>query len=166
MTNVKPDTPIERQFTGWHMLTVMVLFFGVIFGVNAFMAASAIGTWTGLVVENSYVASQEFNGKLANARAQDAMGWQGGFDYRDGEVVFTLVDGNGAPLAAEIVTADLSRPIGIAGDRTLTLVRAADGTYRAETALASGVWNAAIIATFDGQPDYEHRARLIVGGAK
>lgn len=151
----------QREFTGWHMLGVLVLFFGTIIGVNIWLAIEATTSWTGLVVENSYVASQEFNTKLANARAQDAMGWQGGFAYEDGQVRFTLVDGEGKPIRATSVTVALSRPIGTHGDQTLTLNPLVDGSYGAMVDLIPGAWNAHILATFDGQPDYEHNARLI-----
>ena len=46
------------EFTGYHMLGVLVLYFGTIITVNLVMARFAITTWTGLVVENTYVASQ------------------------------------------------------------------------------------------------------------
>ena len=51
-------------FSGRHMLLTMLAFFGVIIGVNLTMAWFARSSWTGLVVENSYVASQEFNAKM------------------------------------------------------------------------------------------------------
>ena len=145
------------------MLAIMVAFFGVIISVNVFMAGSAIRTWTGLVVENSYVASQQFNTKLTNARQQAAMGWQGGLVYDENELRFTLNDGEGMPLMAQNVSIALSRPIGTKGDQQLTLTQSKDGSYIAPVTLASGVWNAAIVVSFDDQADYEHHARLNVG---
>ena len=62
------------EFTGRHMLAAMLAFFGVIIAVNITMAVFAQTSWTGFVVRNSYVASQEFNGKVAAARAQAALG--------------------------------------------------------------------------------------------
>ncbi len=53
----------SKEFTGRHMWLLAVSFFGVIISVNIVMAVSAARTWTGLVVENSYVASQEFQGR-------------------------------------------------------------------------------------------------------
>jgi len=158
-----PSPKAQREFTGWHMLTIMVVFFGVIFSVNLFMATSAVRTWTGLVVENSYVASQQFNTKLANARDQAAKGWQGGLEYGAGTLTFTLVDGDGAALTAQSVTIAMSRPIGTKGDQTLHLTQSANGSYSAPVELQTGVWNAAIMVDFADQPDYEHRARLNVG---
>lgn len=165
MTNPDPRTR-EARFTGWHMLFLMLAFFGVIFSVNFFMAFSASRTWTGLVVQNSYVASQQFNTKLANARAQAEMGWQGGLDYADGGLVFHLTDAVGQPLPALGVTIALNRPIGVAGDQSHQLVQRPDGRWFAPVLLQTGVWNAQIVASFADQADYEHHARLTVGGGE
>ena len=153
--------PQKGEFTGKHMLAVIVAFFAVIIGVNIVMATVAIGSWTGLVVENSYVASQKYNDKLAVAHARDALGWKGGMDYRNGELVFTLIDGNGAPVALDGVSVEVSRPIGVEGDRIVDLALAEDGSHRLAIDLDEGVWNAAIVAHVSGEADYEHRARLL-----
>ncbi len=60
----------QKPLTGWHVLAMLVAFFGVIIGVNLTMAYFANSTWSGLVVANGYVASQSFDKDLARARAQ------------------------------------------------------------------------------------------------
>ncbi len=62
------------EFTGWHMLAITLLFFGTIIAVNVTLAVYANRSWTGLVVENSYVASQHFNELLAEQRQQAELG--------------------------------------------------------------------------------------------
>ncbi|TIS18850.1 MAG: cytochrome oxidase, partial [Mesorhizobium sp.] len=57
------DTQKPREFTGRHMLISILAFFAVVIGVNLTMATFAHRSWTGLVVENTYVASQQFNGR-------------------------------------------------------------------------------------------------------
>ena len=59
--NTRERKPAE--FTGRHMLAIMLAFFGVIIAVNLVMATLASKSWTGLVVKNTYVASQQFNRK-------------------------------------------------------------------------------------------------------
>ena len=167
MTQYKyPKSKQPGEFTGFHMLVIMVLFFGVIISVNVFMAVSAMRSWTGLVVKNSYVASQQFNTKLTIARAQTEAGWQGALEYADGVLRFILNDGDGVPLVADVVEIAISRPIGVVGDQTLLLRQTHDGSYEELIQLAPGAWNAAIIVKFPDQPDYEHRARLTIGRAK
>jgi len=159
-------TRTPGEFTGWHMLAILIAFFGVVIAVNVYMSWSAISTWTGLVVENSYVASQEFNAKLKTANARIAAGWRGGLAYDEGKLVFTLVDAKGAPVALGTVTVEVNRPVGVTGDRTLTLEKQADGSHTVATALDDGVWNAEIAAEVPGETVYEHHARLIVGAAQ
>ena len=49
---------MTRKFTGWHMTAILVGFFAIVISVNLFMARAAIGSFGGVVVDNSYVASQ------------------------------------------------------------------------------------------------------------
>lgn len=156
------QAPRAGEFTGRHMLLILVAFFTVVIGVNVAMSVAAVTSWTGLVVENSYVASQEFNGKLQVAHQRDALGWKGGMAYEAGELVFSLVGKDGAPIPLGDVTVEVSRPIGTKGDRTVNLALADDGTHRIGISLDKGIWNAAIVARVPGEADYEHRARLLV----
>ncbi|MCB1518814.1 MAG: FixH family protein [Hyphomicrobiaceae bacterium] len=153
--------PSGKPFTGWHMLGVVFLFFGVIIAVNIFMAFKAISTWTGLEVENSYVASQEFNTKLAASRAQHALNWNVNLHYADGHLNFALTDEDGNALHPDNVTVALTRPVGVHEDRTLVLTEDGD-FYRAEDVVPEGVWNALINADVEGYPSFEYRARLFV----
>lgn len=66
---------IARRFTGLHMTALLCGFFGVVIAVNMVMATFAVRTFGGVVVENSYVASQKYNGWLAEARRQEKLGW-------------------------------------------------------------------------------------------
>ncbi|MFZ4382234.1 MAG: FixH family protein, partial [Sandarakinorhabdus sp.] len=68
-------TTQARPFTGRSFAIIIVGFFGVVVAVNITMARLASGTFGGTVVDNSYVASQKYNGWLAQARAQDRLGW-------------------------------------------------------------------------------------------
>ena len=57
----------DHPFTGRHMLAGHPRVLRPIIAVNVAMVVAATGTWPGLVVENSYVASQDFN-ELARKR--------------------------------------------------------------------------------------------------
>lgn len=154
---VKP----QRTFTGRHMLVVILAFFATVVGVNLTMAVLATQSWTGLVVTNSYVASQNYNELLAAARRQDALGWTGSLDYDDGHLAFTLTDDAGRPVRVLDASARISRPTHERDDRTITLAAAANG-YEAEATLAAGIWNVDVIARRDDAPAYRARFRLAV----
>lgn len=134
-----------REFTGRHMLAIMLAFFGVIIAVNLTMATLARTSWAGLVVQNTYVASQEFNQKAEEGREQAALGWQAELSIRDGVLRFALADAEGRPVRLAGGSATLHRPVGAADDMTVTLAAAGDAL---ETPLAveDGAWIVEVLA--------------------
>jgi len=138
------------EFTGWHMVGVMGLFFGTIISVNMFLAYSAGSTWTGLVVENTYVESQHFNEKSTEYQRQAALGWHAETSYSDGVFSAELKDVDGTPIATSDVTVGLGRPVHEGDDRSLLMLPSGPGTYTVATDLGAGVWEAHLIVSQDG----------------
>ncbi len=164
-----PTTKSEEsrfRFTGWHMLGVMMLFFGTIIAVNAVMAWSAISSWSGLVVQNTYVASQEFNGKVEKAKAFAASGFAGELTIADGRVRYRLHDAGGAPVAADEVTVTFKRPTDEREDFRLALVADGAGNYSAARTLPEGQWIADIASVRGGQAIFHQTIRTVVAGGR
>lgn len=151
-----------RPFTGYHMLAWIITFFAIVIGVNITMAYYANSTWSGLVVENSYVASQEFNGKLADVAAQDALGWQGKLSATSGIIAFALTARDGSVVAANSVNVTMRRPVTDTADFTLALTKAQDGTWSAPHALADGSWIAEVDVASDTFKGWRDTLRLTV----
>ena len=122
---------MTNRTSGWHMTGILVAFFGTVIAVNVTMATFAVRTFGGTVVENSYVASQEFNGWLKAARKQQELGWNvtSGLDPQRHVIVTTNVDG------AE-VTGFARHPLGRAPDVPLAFGHG----MRSDRALPSGRW--------------------------
>lgn len=154
-------------FTGWHMLGVMVLFFGTIITVNLIMAWNASHSWSGLVVQNTYVASQQFNGKVAEAKALAASGIKGELTIESGRVAYRVVDAKGAPVIADEVSAVFKRPVDEREDFTLALEPAGPGLFTAESDMPAGQWVVDIGTRKDGRKVFHQTVRTVVsGGAK
>ncbi|WP_027169479.1 FixH family protein [Mesorhizobium sp. WSM3224] len=117
-----------REFTGKHMLLVIVSFFAVVIGVNVTMATLAQTSWTGLVVENTYVASQQFNEEARKGKAQAALGWTGKLTVASGEVRYSLADSKGKPVPLHGVRMLFRHPAYEAEDEALTLAAVSGGT--------------------------------------
>ncbi|MFN3231161.1 MAG: FixH family protein [Alphaproteobacteria bacterium] len=149
-----------KEFTGKHMLLSILAFFGVIVAVNLTLAFFATGSWTGLIVKNSYVASQEYNDVLEAAKAQDAMGWSSQADYADGVVSFRLQDKTGNAVTGWQVKASLTRPTHENDDHGLTLAAMGDGGYQGVVELAPGAWNLEIDAVSSTGQTYRQIYRL------
>lgn len=161
----KSEVPRFR-FTGWHMLGVMVLFFGTIITVNVVMAWNAVSSWSGLVVQNTYVASQEFNGKVEKARAFAASGLVGELVIAGGRVRYRLHDAQGAPVFADAVTVTFKRPTDEREDFRLALVVEGAGNYAATRTLPEGQWIADIASVRDGQAIFHQTIRTVVAGGR
>ncbi len=124
-------------FTGRHFTVIMVLFFGVVIAVNLVMARAASTTFGGVVVENSYVASQQFNTWLNQAAKEKTLGWSATAErLADGRVAVSL---NGAPVDASL-SAVARHPLGRAPDRALAFARQADGRFVSASSLPAGRW--------------------------
>lgn len=152
----------QMQFTGRHMLAIMLSFFGVIIAVNLVMATFASTSWTGLVVKNSYVASQQFNRKAEEGRQQAALGWTGKLTIADGEIRYALANRTGTAVAMREVQAFLRRPAHEGEDQKVVLQRAADGLFEARHSVRDGIWIVEIDAVTDAQKPYREVRRVVV----
>lgn len=152
MTTAQP-----KEFTGRKMLLVMVSFFAVIISVNVFMAYSAVSTFPGLEVENSYVASQQFNERAA---AQRALGWELSVTREANELVLDLRDSDGEVTPASI-SATIGRPTFSGDDQELSF-RLVGENYRAEAELAPGPWRLFLDVVAQDGTLYKKRIHLVV----
>lgn len=125
------------EFTGRHMAIIMAAGFGIVIAVNAVMASLAIGGFHGVVVDNSYVASQKFNGWLDEADKARALGWRVQPERAaDGHV---LLRTSGVPRSIRLVAA-LRRPLGEKAHADLTFTPVSEGVWRSDQAIAQGRW--------------------------
>lgn len=156
---------LPKRFTGWHMLMIMVSFFAVVFIVNGVLVFSALHSWTGLVVENSYVASQSFDAdteRLAAARKD----LRHQLHFQDGELKLQLKTVDGSPANATDIKIEIGRPADNSQDQALALIADGPGNYFATTKLAGGVWTGNIKGRLNGSSDIVLPFRLIVDGVK
>lgn len=154
--------PVEGEFTGRHMLYIMIAFFGVVIAVNVAMAMVASRSWTGLVVENSYVASQHFNEELAAAREQEKLGWQSALAVTGRSARVRITFDEGEAVTGLSVQLGLSRPTYEADDQVVQMSETAPGEYAAEVSLKPGAWNAELTAQTRSGKRYRKIHRLIV----
>lgn len=156
------ETTVSKEFTGYHMFAVIALFFGVIITVNLTLAFFAANSWTGLVVENSYVASQFFDEDKRIREQQLALGWQSEFSYERGVFTLDLVDVNGSVVRADRIDVKLGRPVHETDDVSLTLSQGIETSYTANVDLGAGVWQADMTAYLEGQIIWTNPVRFVV----
>lgn len=139
--------PSGKQFTGKHMLLVLFAFFGTIIAVNLVLSWFAVGTWSGLVAKNGYVASRDFKKhEIANAK-QTSLGWATKLEYSSSGISVKIHDKTGAPVNDLNLVADIRRPTTEKFDMPLVLTPVASGEYRINTKIAPGQWMLNLRAT-------------------
>lgn len=155
MTDAKP-------LTGRKVFLIVASAFGVIIAVNLVMAWSAVSTFPGLEVRNSYVASQGFNDRLA---AQRALGWTMAVEQTGDRVTLVFTDADGAPVPVDTVEAFVARTTHTRDDTPLALARSGN-RFSAPVDLAPGNWNIHVTArSVDGR-EFAQRVPLRVRGVQ
>ena len=152
--------PRERQLTGWHVLAIFVGAFGIIIGVNVYMAVNAVRTFPGLEVSSSYADSQDFDLRL---EAQEALGWvaEVELDAEAGILTLHLNDEAGRPVAPAELQALLTRPTNQEEDQQLTLSRNA-GAFTAPVAISPGRWRLRLTGEARDGTAYRHNITFTV----
>ena len=156
-----------RQLTGRMVLAMMVAFFAVIIGVNAFMAHEALSTFRGVDADSAYKAGQQFEQEVAAAQAQEAEHWQ--VDAKvtaavDGAVLLdvSVRDAFGKPPSGLAATALFARPIDRRLDRSMAVNEDAPGHFHGNAVIAAGQWD--LILEFSRQGDrlFRSKNRVII----
>lgn len=129
-----------RGFTGRHMLATMLAFFGTIIAVNMTMATLATRSFGGTVVDNSYVATRNYNRWLEEAREQEALGWRSAVALDAERRITVTLHQDEAALAGARLTAVARHPVGRADDVAIAFAEIAPGRFRSLGPLPAGRW--------------------------
>jgi nitrogen fixation protein FixH len=147
----------ERQLTGRHVFLIFAGAFGMIIAVNLVLAYSAVSTFPGLEVKNSYVASQEFNERKA---AQEALGWEVRATHGGGVLRLTITDAEGQPVRVASLDATVGRATHVADDQRPEFHFDGRG-YVAPVTLAPGNWNVRMVAEASDGTAFQQRVVLV-----
>jgi nitrogen fixation protein FixH len=128
---------MTREFTGWHMLGLMVGGFGIIIAVNLTLAWNAVATFPGLETRNSYVISQQFQ---ADRAAQDALRWDVSAEIEDNVLTVAILDADGNPVQTEVTRATLGRATHTGQDSTPQFTWTGTA-WSAPVTAGEGYWN-------------------------
>ncbi|MEE4186939.1 MAG: FixH family protein [Roseobacter sp.] len=149
---------MQKELTGRHVALIFGVCFSVIITVNLTLAFNAVHTFPGLEVKNSYVASQSFD---KDRDAQEALGWSVLAEAREGQLLLSVTDAQGAPVEVAALDATLGRATHVQDDSTPDFTF--DGQrYVAPAQLAPGNWNIRMVAEADDGTIFRQRVILHV----
>ena len=155
----------DRELSGRSVLVMLLAFFAVVFAVNAYFAAAAIQTYSGVVAQEPYRKGLTYNRRIAADERQTALGWTAAVEAdRAGHARLDLASADGRPVTALVVTGTLGRPSTDIADRTVAFIETQPGRYETQgTALDGGSWIVTIAARAGpaaSEPVFQLRRRL------
>lgn len=143
--------------TGRRVWWYFLAFFGFIAAVNAVMVTLAISTHSGIVTEHPYEKGLDYNQVVEAEQQQEALGWKGIINYKNGMLNFTLRDKKNHIITPERATATITRPTQQGMDFTVEL----NGTATAVRLPVNGLWKVQVDAMHEGV-HYQQSKRIVM----
>ena len=164
------DTDFQPQsapITGRKVLLIVLAFFGVIIAANMTMLYFAVNNFAGLVVKNSYVASQNFEADRERARAAPISNWTVDAEPGSDALRLKIADASGDLVVGAALSGVIGRRSHDREDFAAEFVEIEPGLYRAEAALKPSAWRLALsdVASQGVVRTIDFRLSKTVGGA-
>ena len=147
-----------KPLTGRKVLTIALSAFGVIIIANLALVYAAIGSFPGLEVKNTYVASQSFDAERA---AHARLGWSVKTTYEDGALTLVMTDKNGNPAPVDQMQATIGRATHANSDVALDFAQN-QSPYSTSLPLAAGKWELRLNAKSTDGTAFRQRLAIIV----
>jgi len=150
------------------VLVMLVVFFGVVFGVNGLLTTLAIQTLPGTEVDSAYSASLAYEKEITAARDQDARAWKVSAHVQrtaDGRATVQVEahDNKGLPMAGLTFQGRFERPTDRRADQPVGLTDVGGGIYRGSAALiAPGQWDLVLEGDAGGQRMFLSKNRVLL----
>lgn len=176
MSSASPQKTLGQKsegftFTGWHMLFLMVAFFGTIITVNMILVFRAVGSYPGVDTEQSYRQGLAYNDTLEARAQQRRLEWNADVSVTaERKIILILTDKNNLPVRGLTVVGLLKHPTTTELDVELRFTHNAQtGQYEAQLSqdlvgkkwlLTKAVYANANSNTKTGTPVFETRNEL------
>ncbi|HKL69525.1 FixH family protein [Salibaculum sp.] len=144
--------------TGRKVFLIFAGAFAVIISVNLLLAFSAVRTFPGLEVKNSYVASQNWDEERA---AQLALDWTVDAVVRDEMLTLSITDAMGAPVEVQSLSGVFGRATSVKDDQTPAFEFNGEA-YVAPVQTSDGNWNLRLEAVAPDGTDFRQRIVVLV----
>ena len=154
------------QLTGWHVLLILVVFFGVVIAVNVGFIVQAYSTFPGEVTARPYEEGLQFNRTLAKRAEERALGWRATVQATMAQVGrtqlrVTVMGADGKPVRGLVLSGRLERPATEAGALTAAFHETGAGLYDAYLPDTPGAWDLTLRGTDRGGQPFEARRRMV-----
>lgn len=156
------------ELKGWHVLVMLLTFFGITIAVNVVFTTYALSTFSGEDVSKPYLRGLEYNKTLAARAEQAKLRWTASIDVAregasDAVITVSIAGADGQPEGGLAVTALLKRPTDANLDKTVTLDPLGGGQYRGRVSdVVAGQWEIVARAGTGDVPSFEAQRRVML----
>lgn len=158
--------PGGRPLTGRTVLLIILSFFGVILGVNFFMATYAAKTYSGVDANDAYDSGLAYNQEIAAAKAQAVLGWTVDLNRANDagrtQLTVNVKDKDGNPVGGLDAMVNFYFPATRKFDRTVPATPIAEGVYSGSADLRPGRWEVEISLNRGGKRMFRSRNSFLV----
>jgi nitrogen fixation protein FixH len=119
----------HKQFTGRHLLIILIGFFGAVLAINGIFAYLAVSTYRGVDSPSAYEDGLHYNQRIEAAHRQAGLGWSHEVRLENGRVEVGVVDSKGWPVTGLSVSGQIARPVAEDPSRALVLKETRAGFY-------------------------------------
>ena len=148
-----------KPLTGKKVFLIAASAFGVIIAANMALVYAAVGSFPGLEVKNTYVASQAFD---KNRAAQESLGWNVTTGFSEGILTLSILDSDGKPASIGTLNATIGRATHSNADISLPFSQS-ESPYSLPLTLDGGKWELRISAMSENGTDFYQRHEILVG---
>ena len=129
----------------------------VVVAVNATLVYFALNSWDGLVTNKAFERGIAYNRLIAEAAAEEALGWKADVAYQAGTngkapaLVVTLHTTDGRPMDRAAIAIEADRPVEAQAPVSIDVRYVGEGRYAADAAaLRAGQWDVRMTVASDG----------------
>ena len=157
-----------KPLTGTKVFVILVVFFGIVIGVNVKMAMLAVETLPGTDVDSPYTAGLQYDKEIETAHEQAARKWKVDAHIErsaDGNATLQVEarDASGQPLTGLKFAGRLERPADKRADLSLDLTEVGIGVYRGNVSnVAPGKWYLVLEGDAKGERKFQSRNLVIL----
>jgi nitrogen fixation protein FixH len=115
---------------GWHAIGGFVVFFIVVFSVNAIFITLATRTFPGMSVQHPFTKGLQYDQTIAQRRQAEREGWNSTLVLNEDAALVVQISNNDGPVDGLVVSVHLFWPGLPKEDRQLDLLPSGPGEYR------------------------------------
>lgn len=138
---MRAKAPVVGPLKGWHVLLMLLGFFGAVIAVNAVFVVYAVSSFPGEEEQHAYAQGVRYNDTLRERAEESRLGWEPKLLSAPKGVMRIQMSGRAGPVDGLRISAEFRRPTHAGEDFAVAFKGEGGGLYQADLrGVRPGVW--------------------------